>query len=273
MVVLTSAISVMLTLILSVLLIYFFGKKGVVASVLLPSVLSFLSYSFFTKSTSQFLKIFKKSTFDIVMIKPLISYTLMSVLAAIVFPSVLLFIRFFLTINTGLEMASYWEGYSKLSIFISGLAISSISLYYLPKLSQTSTSLEIRSVILWGLKFILFIAVPSLVMLYFFGSRLIPLLYSDAFLSAFFLLKWELLGTALKLFSFAISFLMIAKKMTKTFVVSETFSGIFFLLLSLFLIKHIGVEGASMAYAGTYFVYSIWVLVYFNRKFKFFGKN
>jgi PST family polysaccharide transporter len=110
-------------------------------------------------------------------------------------------------------------------------------------------------------------------MLYFFGSRLIPLLYSDAFLSAFFLLKWELLGTALKLFSFAISFLMIAKKMTKTFVVSETFSGIFFLLLSLFLIKHIGVEGASMAYAGTYFVYSIWVLVYFNRKFKFFGKN
>jgi PST family polysaccharide transporter len=273
MVVLTSAISVMLTLILSVLLIYFFGKKGVVASVLLPSVLSFLSYLFFTKSTSQFLKIFKKSTFDIVMIKPLISYTLMSVLAAIVFPSVLLFIRFFLTINTGLEMASYWEGYSKLSIFISGLAISSISLYYLPKLSQTSTSLEIRSVVLWGLKFILFIAVPSLVMLYFFGSRLIPLLYSDAFLSAFFLLKWELLGTALKLFSFAISFLMIAKKMTKTFVVSETFSGIFFLLLSLFLIKHIGVEGASMAYAGTYFVYSIWVLVYFNRKFKFFGKN
>ena len=273
MVVLTSAISVMLTLILSVLLIYFFGKKGVVASVLLPSILSFLSYLFFTKSTSQFLKIFKKSTFDIIMINPLISYTLMSVLAAIVFPSVLLFIRFFLTINAGLEMTSYWEGYSKLSIFISGLAISSISLYYLPKLSQTSTSLEIRSVVLWGLKFILLIAVPSLVVLYFFGSRLIPLLYSDAFLSAFFLLKWELLGTALKLFSFAISFLMIAKKMTKTFVVSETFSGIFFLLLSLFLVKHIGVEGASMAYAGTYFVYSIWVLVYFNRKFKFFGKN
>lgn len=273
MVVLTSAITVVFTLAFSILFIYLFGKHGVIASVLLPSVFSLLSYSIFSKRISQFFKSFKKSTLNLVMIKPLVSYTLMSVLAAVVFPSVLLFIRFFLTANAGLEMTSYWEGYSRLSIFISGLAISSISLYYLPKLSQATSTIEIKTVIMWGLKFMLFIGFPSLVLLYFFGNWIIPLLYSNAFLHAFFLLKWELLGTAFKLFSFTISFLMIAKKMTVTFVVSETLSGILFLGLSIFLIRDIGVEGASMAYAGTYFLYTLWLLVFFNARFKFFSRN
>ena len=273
MVVLTSAISVIFTFLFSVLLIYLFGKLGVIASVLLPSVFSLFSYLFFNKSTTDFFNNFKNSIYRFTMIKPLVSYTLMSVLAAIVFPSVLLFIRFYLTTNTSLEMASYWEGYSKLSIFVSGLAISSISLYYLPKLSQASTRFEIRAVIFWGLKFMLFIGLPFLFLLFILGSWVIPLLYSDAFLKAIFLLKWEVLGTAFKLFSFTISFLMIAKKMAMTFLISEMFSGILFLGLSLFLIDYIGVEGASMAYSATYFLYTVWVLIYFNRKFKFFSKN
>ena len=273
MVVLTSAISVVLSLGISVLLIFFFGKTGAVASVLMPSVTLFFTYLFFTKSTKQFLDSFNKSGFKLLMVKPLVSYTLMSALTAIVFPSVFLFIRSLLTTTSSLELASYWEGYSKLSLFISGLAISSISLYYLPKLTQAATAFEIKNVIIWGLKFMLFIGLPSLVLIYIFRNQIIPLLYTDDFLQAVFLLKWELLGTGFKLISFTISFLMIAKKMTKTFVISELFSGVLFLVLSLFLIDRFGVEGASIAYAATYFIYSVWVLLYFNGKFKFFLIN
>lgn len=273
MVVLTSAISVMLTLGISIVLICYFRKIGVVASVFLPSVLLLITYLSFTKSVRQFIQGFRLNQFRLIMVKPLVSYTLMSALASVVFPSVFIYIRLFLTTTVSLDMAAYWEGYSKLSLFISGLAISSISLYYLPKLTQATTSFEIREVVLWGLKFILLIGIPILFLLFVFGNQLIPLLYSDAFLQTLFLLKWELLGTFFKLLSFTISFLMIAKKMTKVFVISEMLSGMLFLILSMFFINVFGVEGASLAYAITYFLYAFWSLLYFNGKFKFFAKN
>jgi PST family polysaccharide transporter len=197
----------------------------------------------------------------------------MSALAALVFPSVFIYIRSYLTTNVGLNMAAYWEGYSKLSLFISGLAISSISLYYLPRLTRASSALEIRQVVFWGLKFMILFGFPSLMLLFIFGNTLIPLLYNDDFLHTFFLLKWELLGTFFKLLSFAVSFLMVAKKMTKVFVFSELMSGLIFLILSLVFIRYTGVEGASIAYATTYLLYFVWTLIYFNGKFKFFSKN
>lgn len=273
MVVLSSAISVFLSLGISIVLIYYFEKIGVVASVFLPSILLLVTYLSFAKSVRQFIQGFRINQFRLVMVKPLVSYTLMSALAAVVFPSVFIYIRSFLTTTISAEMAAYWEGYSKLSLFLSSMAISSISLYYLPKLTQATTSFEIRQVVLWGLKFILLIGMPILFLLFVFGNQLIPLLYSHDFLKALFLLKWELLGTLFKLFSFTISFLMIAKKMTKVFVVSEMLSGILFLVMSILFVNIFGVEGASLAYATTYFLYALWALVYFNGKFKFFEKN
>lgn len=273
MVVLTSAISVMLTLGISIVLIYYFGKIGVVASVFLPSVLLLVTYLSFTKSVRQFIQGFRLNQFRLIMVKPLVSYTLMSALAAVVFPSVFIYIRSFLTTTVSLEMAAYWEGYSKLSLFISGLAISSISLYYLPKLTQATSAQEIKQIVFWGLKFMMLLGVPFLTLLFIFGNQLIPLLYDEDFLQTLFLLKWELLGSLFKLLSFTVSFLMIAQKMTKVFVVSEMMSGILFLVMSIFFINVFGVEGASIAYAVTYFLYAFWALVYFNAKVKFFAKN
>jgi O-antigen/teichoic acid export membrane protein len=86
-------------------------------------------------------------------------------------------------------------------------------------------------------------------------------------------LKWELLGTFLKLLSFTVSFIMIAKKLTTVFVLSELISGLVFFGLSVFLVELYGVVGASMAFAGTYFLYLLWVVIYFGKRFRFFEKE
>ena len=83
----------------------------------------------------------------------------------------------------------------------------------------------------------------------------------------------ELLGTFLKLISFSFSFIMIAKKLTTVFVLSEVISGLLFLGLSMFLIDLYGIGGASIAYAVTYFLYLFWVVIYFGKRFRFFEKE
>ena len=269
----STLISSLFTLGLSIPLIYYFNTLGLMVSVFIPSVSLLLTYLFHFRSSLSFGRVLFGTPFRFQIFKPILSFTMMSAVAAMVFPSVLIVIRSLLVEHVGIQLASYWEGYSRLSLFISSLAISSISLYYLPKLVEANTGKGLFKVVLWGIKFLAIVAMPALIIILLLGSYIIPLLYSSSFLETIFLLKWELLGTFLKLLSFSVSFIMIAKKLTTVFVISELISGLLFLGLSMFLVDKYGVVGASIAFAGTYFIYLLWSIIYFGSRFRFFEKD
>ena len=269
----STLISALLTLGVSTALIYYTNKLGLVLSVFVPSVIMLLTYWFHIRKSWHFGQMLFGKPFRLFVFKPVLSFTLMSAVAAMVFPSVLIVIRSLLVEHSGVELASYWEGYSRLSLFISGLAISSISLYYLPKLVEANTGQEMLRVVFWGVKFLFVVAFPAMLLIFWFGNDIIPLLYASSFLETIFLLKWELLGTFLKLLSFTVSFIMIAKKLTIVFVLSELISGLLFLGLSMLFIDLYAVVGASIAFAGTYFLYFLWVVIYFGKRFRFFEKE
>ena len=269
----STLISSLFTLGLSIPLIYYFNTLGLMVSVFILSVSLLLTYLFHFRSSLSFGRVLFGTPFRFQIFKPILSFTMMSAVAAMVFPSVLIVIRSLLVEHVGIQLASYWEGYSRLSLFISSLAISSISLYYLPKLVEANTGEGLFKVVLWGIKFLAIVALPALIIILLLGSYIIPLLYSSSFLETIFLLKWELLGTFLKLLSFSVSFIMIAKKLTTVFVISELISGLLFLGLSMFFIEKYGVIGASIAFVGTYFFYLLWSIIYFGNRFKFFEKD
>ena len=269
----STLISALLTLGVFTALIYYTNKLGLVLSVFVPSVIMLLTYCFHIRKSWHFGQMLFGKPFRLFVFKPVLSFTLKSAVAAMVFPSVLIVIRSLLVEHSGVEIASYWEGYSRLSLFISGLAISSISLYYLPKLVEANTGQEMLRVVFWGVKFLFVVAFPAMLLIFWFGNDIIPLLYESSFLETIFLLKWELLGTFLKLLSFTVSFIMIAKKLTIVFVLSELISGLLFLGLSMLFIDLYAVVGASIAFAGTYFLYLLWVVIYFGKRFRFFEKE
>ena len=269
----STLISSLLTLGLSIPLIYYFNTLGLMVSVFIPSVSLLLTYLFHSRCALSFGRTLFGTPFRFHIFKPILSFTVMSAVAAMVFPTVLIVIRSLLVEHVGVQLASYWEGYSRISLFISSLAISSISLYYLPKLVEANTGQVLFKVVLWGVKFLTIVALPVLIIILLLASYVIPMLYSSSFLDAIFLLKWELLGTYFKLLSFSVSFIMIAKKLTTVFVMSELISGLLFLGLSMFFIDKYGVVGASIAFAGTYFFYLLWSIIYFGSRFRFFEKD
>ena len=269
----STLISALLTLGISIALIYYANNIGLILSVFVPSAILLLTYCFHIHNSWHFGRVLFDKPFRLFVFKPVLSFTAMSAVAAVVFPTVLITIRTLLVKHSGVELASYWEGYSRLSLFMSGLAISSISLYYLPKLVEANTGQEMLKVIFWGVKFLFAVAFPAILLIFLFGSDVISLLYTTKFLEAIFLLKWELLGTLLKLLSFTVSFIMVAKKLTKVFVLSELISGLVFFGLSVLLVEIYGVVGASIAFAGTYFLYLLWAVIYFGKRFRFFEKG
>ena len=269
----STLISALLTLGVSIALIYYANNIGLILSVFVPSAILLLTYCFHIHNSWHFGRVLFDKPFRLFVFKPVLSFTAMSAVAAVVFPTVLITIRTLLVKHSGVELASYWEGYSRLSLFMSGLAISSISLYYLPKLVEANTGQEMLKVIFWGVKFLFAVAFPAILLIFLFGSDVISLLYTTKFLEAIFLLKWELLGTLLKLLSFTVSFIMVANKLTKVFVLSELISGLVFFGLSVLLVEIYGVVGASIAFAGTYFLYLLWAVIYFGKRFRFFEKG
>ena len=269
----STLISALLTLGVSIALIYYANNIGLILSVFVPSAILLLTYCFHIHNSWHFGRVLFNKPFRLFVFKPVLSFTAMSAVAAVVFPTVLITIRTLLVKHSGVELASYWEGYSRLSLFMSGLAISSISLYYLPKLVEANTGQEMLKVIFWGVKFLFAVAFPAILLIFLFGSDVISLLYTTKFLEAIFLLKWELLGTFLKLLSFTVSFIMIAKKLTTVFVLSELISGLVFFGLSVLLVDIYGLVGASIAYAGTYLMYLLWAVIYFGKRFRFFERG
>ena len=176
----STLISSLLTLAVSIALIYYANKIGLILSVFVPSVILLLTYCFHIKKSWHFGRVLFYKPFRLFVFKPVLSFTSMSAVAAIVFPSVLITIRTLLVEHSGVELASYWEGYSRLSLFMSGLAISSISLYYLPKLVKTIQDRNVQSCSL-GCQILICPSAPAMILIFLFGSDIILLLYHEFF--------------------------------------------------------------------------------------------
>jgi len=79
------------------------------------------------------------------------------------------------------------------------------------------------------------------------------------------LFLYQLIGDVLKIASWLLSFMMIAKAMTKEFLITEVVSISLFLILSLCFFNNYGVLGLTYAYAINYAIYLIMMIVLFRK--------
>ena len=90
-------------------------------------------------------------------------------------------------------------------------------------------------------------------------------LFSADFSAADALYAPQLVGDVLKIASFVLAYLMLAKAMTRLFVVSElVFAASYFVLVVVFT-AHFGLVGAMYAFAANYTLYFLFNLVVARR--------
>jgi PST family polysaccharide transporter len=132
---------------------------------------------------------------------------------------------------------------------------SAINIYYLPKLASTHT----RAALMFELRNAYRYLLPAVVVLaatvYVLRDWVTRLLFTPDFASANALYGPQLIGDVVKIASFILSYLMLAKAMTRLFVISEcVFAGTYLLLVYLFT-EHFGLVGAMYAFAANYLLY------------------
>lgn len=94
---------------------------------------------------------------------------------------------------------------------------------------------------------------------------IIKLLFTQEFIIMEKLFFYQLLGDFFKMASWILAYLMVAKSMTKVFVITEIVFSFGYVILGYLCIHYFGIKGVSIAFAINYFIYFILMVVFFRK--------
>jgi len=197
--------------------------------------------------------------------KKYLHYTLMAITTAATVPVSQLFIRSYVINNISILDAGYWEAMNKLSAMYLMVITSSLGVYFLPKLAELKTNIEIRKEIFKAYKIILPFLLVGLCLIYLLRFFVISILFTKEFYPMNSLFAWQLVGDFFKIAAWLLAFNMIAKSMTKTFIFTEIFTSLSFVVLALYFVNINGIVGITQAYMINYIAYFLMMLAVFRK--------
>jgi PST family polysaccharide transporter len=257
-------VSSIVSLIFTSLLIIFLGLYGALLSYVTAQTVVFLVTIFFVLNSEWFKINDFLGGYNVDCLKKLGKFSLMAFTTTLAFPVSQIFIRNYISDNISINAAGYWQGVWKISEVYLLLITTSLSVYYLPRLSEIKDIKELRKEIFTGYKIIMPIVIVMALIIFLLKDFIILILFSDKFTPMSTLFGYQLLGDIFKIFSWLLSYLMVAKAMTKYFITTEILSSISLILISIFLIQQNGLIGTTQAFALNYFLYSLIMLWIFR---------
>jgi PST family polysaccharide transporter len=255
-------------LVFSVVLALKFGIYGALLSaVTYQSIVFIISVGLIYKASWFDIKIFVSKFSKPIALK-LGQFSLMALVSALTVPGSQLIVRQFITDSESIHQAGLWEGLNRVSTMYLFVVMTSLSVYYLPRLSELKNNLELKNEVMSVYKLMVPFLIFSIFVIYFSRDLIIQILFTPEFNEMRTLFVFQFLGDFLKMCGWVLGYLLIAKAMTKTYIIMEMVNFIVIVVLSYVFIKYFGTIGATYAYAITHFTYFV-ILAFIFRKLLF----
>ncbi|MFC4164310.1 O-antigen translocase [Epilithonimonas zeae] len=256
-----------ISLIFTVILVWIYGLKGALISLVTYQGFILLITLFYLKKKSWFSKQLW-GNWDKQIVRKYFSYTLMALVTAMTLPVSQLLIRGYIIKEYSITDAGFWEGINKISAMYLMFITTSFSVYYLPKLAEITDNNILRKEIFKTYKIITPLIFITLVMIYLLKDVVINILFTKEFYPMKELFLWQLIGDFFKIMSWLLAFVMVAKSMTKMYIITEILFATSLVLLSYYFIDHFGILGSTQSYCINYFLYFVVMVVVFSKKLK-----
>lgn len=236
-----------------------FGLKGALTALAIHPSFAFVVTLYLCYKADWFKFSYLFGELDKSVLVNLSKYTAMALTSAACVPVSHILIRGHLSATLGWDAAGYWEAMWRLSSAYLMLVTTTLSLYYLPRLSELKDPLEIKKEIIQGYKIILPFAACCGLVIYLFRDLIISVLFTQDFSQMRELFAWQMVGDTLKIGSWILSYVMLGKTMVKLFIVSEVVFAASFYGWTYLLTNVYGLEGVTIAHAVNYMIY--WVVM------------
>ena len=254
-------------LLISLFLMWKYGINGALISISVLSVFQFLFSGYYFVQHFSFQLILLNRKIDFRSIKHLLPLGLMTLFSAVLSPIIYIFIRNLLSREVSLDAAGHFEAMQRISGFYMMFITTLITFYFLPELTKAKSLDKERKLTFAFYKGIIPIFGFGLVLIYFLRNFVIQVLLTKEFELVSDLFLWQLLGDFFRALSLILGIRFYSKKMMKDYFVTEIVSFTVLFSSSYLLIPKLGSEGAVMAYAITYGVYFVVLLIYFRKLF------
>lgn len=192
-------------------------------------------------------------------------YTLMALTTALTLPLSQMLLRGYVIAEISPVEAGWWEGMTRISSMYLMVITSSLGIYFLPRLSEIHDRLELRAELMRAFKIILPLLAVCCVAIYLLRYVVIWVLFTEEFRPMQSLFGWQLAGDFFKIASWILAYQMVAKAMTRTYIVTEIVSSATFLALGYLLVQFNGIVGLCQAYLINYVLYTALMLFIFRK--------
>ncbi|WP_426431007.1 O-antigen translocase [Winogradskyella sp. HB-48] len=210
---------------------------------------------------------FKKLRLGLDYKNSLLAFTLMSFVSTFLLNYIELSIIGLIENEININEAGYWTAVTFISknymVFASGL----FTLYVIPRFANIYTKEAFKSEVFNIYKTILPIFGLGMFLVYLLRYVIIDIIYPD-FKGMEPLFKWQLLGDFVRLCSLIIAHQFLAKRMVKSFVITEVISLVLFYVLTILFINYFSTEGVVIAHLVRYIIYFVVVSVVIVYSFK-----
>lgn len=268
-----SAFGVTFGLFTSVPLYYWLGIDGIVPTLILNSVCTLiLSWLYSRKIKVEKVKVTPKQTFEHG--KMMLVMGVSMSLSGILNTAVAYALRGFIQANGGVEQVGlYQAGFVIMTTYV-GMVMNAIATDYYPRLAAINKdNQKCREAVSQQGEIGVMILAPMLTICLIFMPFVLKILYSDRFLAANEYISWACLGMMLRMASWVISFLFVAKAESKLFMINELSANIYYLVFSIIGYKTLGLTGLGVAFALEYVVYFVQCYLIARKRYDFSFSN
>lgn len=259
-------ISYLLATVAILLGLHYSDLKGVIIAIAIAPIIQLIVLAFVFGKTLRAYVRFKSLNLNLIYKNKLLAFTLMSFISTFLLNYIELDIRTLISEELNISEAGYWTAITFISknymVFATGL----FTLYVLPKFASIHNKIDFKNEVFSIYKTILPIFGLGMVIVYFLRNFIIQIVYPD-FTGMEPLFKWQLLGDFVRLCSVVLAHQFLAKRMVKSFVITEVISLALFFGLSKIFILQFGTEGIVIAHFVRYIIYFIMVIFIIKRYF------
>lgn len=195
-------------------------------------------------------------------------YTLMTITTALTMPIVQMLLRGYVMTEISTTEAGWWEGMNRISNMYLMVITSSFSVYYLPRLSEITDRQELRHEIIKAYKVIVPMLLAGFTIIYFLRFIIIRLLFTPDFMPMSQLFIWQMAGDFFKICSWLLAFLMVAKAMVRTGILTEVIFALSYAFFGYLFVHINGIVGLCQGYLVNYVVYTVVIAILLRKYIK-----
>lgn len=202
---------------------------------------------------------------DPALLRALGRFSVMGLVATVCAQVAQFLIRSHLGAQFGWEAAGQWEALNRISGLYLMLVTTPLAVYYIPRISEIRNRAELQNEIIAGYRVLLPVAAIGALGIYLLRDWVVTILFTTEFSGMRDLFGWQMAGDVVKIASWLLGCVMVARAMVAAYVATEIVFSVSWIVLVWWATYFFGEGGAQIGYFLNYVFYLIALVLLLRR--------